>query len=143
MLQSMESQRVEYDLVTQQQQWVTWRLAMILCENNNNNKKNRLASKQVNRRDLLMGGPYKDHGNDKPPPVKSISSVQSLSRVRRFATPWTAACQAFLSIINFWNLLKLMSIESVVPSNHLILCHPFLLPSIYPSIRVFSNESAL
>ena len=57
-------------------------------------------------------------------------------------TPWTAACQASLSITNSWSLLKLMSIESVMPSNHLILCHPLLLlPSIFPSIRVFSNES--
>ena len=71
-------------------------------------------------------------------------SVQSLSRVRLFATPWTAARQASLSITNSWSLLKLMSIESVMPSNHLIFCRPFLLlPSIYPSIRVFSNESAL
>ena len=71
-----------------------------------------------------------------------FSSVQSLSRVRLFATPWTAACQASLSITNFQSLLKLMSIESVMPSNHLILCHPLLLPpSIFPSIEVFSNES--
>ena len=68
-----------------------------------------------------------------------------LSRVQLFATPWTAACQASLSITNFWSLLKLMSIESVMPSNHLILCRHLLLllPSIFPSIRVFSNESAL
>ena len=73
-----------------------------------------------------------------------FSSVQSLSHVQLFVTPWTAAHQASLSITNFWNLLKLMSIESVMPSNHLILCHPFLLlPSIFPSIKVFSNESAL
>ena len=72
------------------------------------------------------------------------SSVQSLSRVQLFATPWTAAHQASLSITNFWNLLKLMSIESVIPSNHLFLCRPLLLPpSIFPSIRVFSNESVL
>ena len=59
-------------------------------------------------------------------------------------TPWTAACQASLSITNSWSLLRLMSIESVMPSNHLILCHPLLfLPSIFPSIRVFSSESAL
>ena len=70
--------------------------------------------------------------------------VQSLSHVQLFMTPWTAAHQASLSIINSWSLLKLMSIESVMPSNHLILCHPlFLLPSIFPSIRVFLNESAL
>ena len=59
------------------------------------------------------------------------------------ATPWTAAHQASLSITNSWSLIKLMSIESVMPSNHLILCCPLLLPSIFPSIRVFSNESAL
>ena len=73
-----------------------------------------------------------------------FSSVQSLSRVQLFMTPWTAARQASLSITNSWSLLKLMSIESVMPSNHLILCHPLLLlPSIFPSIRVFSNESVL
>ena len=72
------------------------------------------------------------------------SSVQSLSRVHLFAIPWTAACQAFLSITNSWSLLKLMSIESVIPFNHLTLCHPcFLSLSIFPSIRVFSNESVL
>ena len=71
-------------------------------------------------------------------------SVQSLSRVRLSATPWTAAHQASLSITNPWGLLKLMSIESTVPSNHLILCRPLLLPSsIFPGIRVFSNESVL
>ena len=71
-------------------------------------------------------------------------SVQSLSRVRLFATPWTAAHQASLSITNSWSLLKLMSIELVMPSNHLILYRPLLLPpSIFPSIRVFSNESVL
>ena len=69
--------------------------------------------------------------------------VKSLTRVQLFATPWTAACQAFLSFNLSWNLLKLMSIESVMLSNHLILCCSlFLLPSISPSIRVFSNESA-
>ena len=72
------------------------------------------------------------------------SSVQSLSRVWLSATPWTAECQASLSITNCRSLPKLMSTESVMPSNHLILCCPFLLlPSIFPSIRVFSNESAL
>ena len=71
-------------------------------------------------------------------------SVQLLSRVRLFATPWIAACQASLSITNSRSLLKLMCTESVMPSNHLILCHPLLLlHSIFPSIRVFSNESAL
>ena len=71
-------------------------------------------------------------------------SVQSLSRIQCFETPWTAARQASLSITNSQKLLKLMSIQSVMPSNHLILCHRvFLLPSIFPSIRVFSSESAL
>ena len=73
-----------------------------------------------------------------------FSSVQSLSHVQLFVTPWTAACQASLSITNFWSLLKLMCIETVMPSNHLIRCCPLLLPlSIFPSIRDFSNESAL
>ena len=73
-----------------------------------------------------------------------FSSVWSLSRIQLFATQWTAARQASLSITNSRSLLKLMSIESVIPSNHLILCHALLLlPSIFPSIKVFSNESAL
>ena len=73
-----------------------------------------------------------------------ISSVQLLSHVRIFATPWTAARQASLSITNSRSLLKLMSIELVIPSSHLLLCYPLLLlPSIFPSIRVFSNESVL
>ena len=68
--------------------------------------------------------------------------VQSLSSVQLFATPWTATHQSSRSITNLWSFLKLTSIESVVPSNHLILCHPLLLlPSICPSIRVFSNDS--
>ena len=75
---------------------------------------------------------------------RQFSSVQSLSHVRLFATPWTAARQASLSITNSWTLLKPMSLELVMPSSHLILCCPLLLlPSIFPSIRVFSNESAL
>ena len=75
---------------------------------------------------------------------KSVGSVQSFSRVRLFATPWTAERQASLSITNSRSSLKPMSIESVMPSNHLILCRPLLfMPSIFPSIRVFSNESAL
>ena len=70
--------------------------------------------------------------------------MKSLSRVQLFVTAWTAARQASLSITNSQNLLKLMSIESVMPSNNLILCHPlFLPPSVFPSIRVFSNESVL
>ena len=72
-----------------------------------------------------------------------MSSVQSLSRVWLFETPWTTARQASLSITNSRSLLKLISIESVMPSNHLILCHPLLPPSIFPTIRVFSNVSAL
>ena len=83
-----------------------------------------------------------------PPPRKlhrsQFSSVQSLGCVQLFATPWTVACQASLSITDSRSLLKLMSIESVMPSNHHILCHPLLLlPSIFPRIRVFSDESAL
>ena len=71
-------------------------------------------------------------------------TFQSLSHVRLFESRWTAACQASLSITGSWSLLKLMSIGSVMPSNHLILCRPLLLPpSIFPSIRVFSNESSL
>ena len=73
-----------------------------------------------------------------------FNSIQSLSRILLFATPWTTACQTSLSITNCWSLPKPMSIESVMPSNHLIFCHPLLLLSpIPPSIRVFSNESAL
>ena len=76
--------------------------------------------------------------------IRQFNSVQSLSRVWLFVTPRTAACQASLSITNSWSLPKPMSIELVIPSNHLILCHPLLLlPSILPSIRVFSNESVL
>ena len=74
----------------------------------------------------------------------SVNSVQLLSPVQLFATPWTVACQASLCITNSQSLLKLMSMKSVMPSNHLILCCPLLLPSsIFPSIRVFSNESVL
>ena len=72
-----------------------------------------------------------------------ISSVQSLSHVQLFVTPWTAAHQASLSITNSPSLLKLMSVEQVMSSNHLTLCHPLLLPPVFPSIRVFSNESVL
>ena len=76
--------------------------------------------------------------------IKYFSSVQSLSRVRLFATPWAATRQTSLSITNSRSLLKLMSIESVMPSSHLILCRPLvLLPTIPPSIRVFSSESTL
>ena len=73
-----------------------------------------------------------------------LSSVQLLSCVPIFVTPWTAACQAYLSITNTWSLLRLTPIMSVIPSNQIILCHSlFLPPSIFPSIRVFSNESVL
>ena len=76
--------------------------------------------------------------------LRNFSPVQSLSRVRLFVTPWTAAHQASLSITNSWSPPKPMFIESVMPSNHLILCRPLLLlPPIFPSIRVFSDESAL
>ena len=77
------------------------------------------------------------------PQLRTIIVVQYLNRARLFVTPWTAAHQASLSFTISQSLFKLMSIESVMPSNHLILCHPLLLPSIFPSIRVFSNESAL
>ena len=72
-----------------------------------------------------------------------FSLIQTLNRVQHFETPWTAVHQASLSLTNSQSLLKLMSIESVMTSNHLILCHLLLLPSIFPSIRVFSNESVL
>ena len=75
--------------------------------------------------------------------IIQFSSIQSLSRVRLFVTPWIAARQASLSITNSQSSLKLMTIESVMTSSHLILCHPLLLPSIFLGIRVFSNESAL
>ena len=76
--------------------------------------------------------------------LESVQSVQSLSCVWLFVTPWTAALRASLSITNSWSLLRLTSLELVMSSNHLILCHPLLLsPSIFPNIRVFSNESAL
>ena len=88
----------------------------------------------VKRSQLLLGF-LADHG--------FINSVQSPSRVWLFETPWTAARQACLSITNSRSLLKLISIELLIPSNHLILYHPLLLPSIFPSIRVFSNESTL
>ena len=85
------------------------------------------------------GGSDQDHCQE-----VQFSSVQSLSHVRLFVTPWIVACQASLSITNTWSLLKLKSIKSVMPSNYLILCHPLLLlPPIPPSIRVFSNESTL
>ena len=69
--------------------------------------------------------------------------VQLLSHVQLFVTPWTAACQEASPSFTIWSLLKLMSIESVMPSNHLVLCRPLLLPSVFPSVREFSNESVL
>ena len=75
--------------------------------------------------------------------IKNLSSVQSLSRIRLFATPWTAVCQASLSITSSQSLLKLVSIKSVMSSSHLILSRPLLLPSVFPSIRIFSKESVL
>ena len=88
-------------------------------------------------------GHYLWNANSWSPSVQ-FGSVQWLSRVRRCATPWTAACQSSLSITNSQSVLKLMSIQLVMPSNHLILCRPLLLPpSIFPSIRIFSSESVL
>ena len=78
-----------------------------------------------------------------PHPASPTVAVQSLRWVSLFVTPWAAACQASLSFTISRSLLKLLSIESVIPSNHLVLCRPLLLPSVFPSIRVFSNESAL
>ena len=97
-----------------------------------------------------MGTYQMDIGTN-PKELLMASPVQSLSSVRLFETPWTAACQVSLSITNSWSLPKLMSIESVIPSNNLILCCPLLLPSIFPnlqssmekSISVFSNEAVL
>ena len=92
---------------------------------------------------------FSENGNEEfrflnLPDSNTISSVQLLSRVWLFATTWTTARLVYLSITNSWSLPKPMYIELVMPSNHLILCHPlFLLPSIFPSIRVFSNKSAL
>ena len=88
--------------------------------------------------------PYFECRQRRIPSFPVFSSVQSLSRVQLFVAPWITAHQASLSITNSWSLLKPMSIESVMPSSHLILCHPLLLlPPIPPSIRVFSNESTL
>ena len=93
---------------------------------------------------LDQSQPATTEGYTQPSGRIHISSVQSLSHVHLFANVWTAARQASLSITNSRSLLSLMSVESVMPSNHLIFCHPLLLlPSIFPSIRVFSNESVL
>ena len=92
----------------------------------------------------MAGGRFNTEPPGKPRNTHQLSSVQSLSHFRLFETPWTAAHQASLSITSSGSLLKLMSIESVMPSNCLSLCRPLLLlPSIFPNIRVFSNESAL
>ena len=98
-------------------------------------------------------GPLQDAEHGEPPLLMltsqrslslTFSSVQLLSHVQLFATPWSAARQASLAITNSWGLFRLMSIVSVTPSNHLILRHLFLLaPSIFPSVRVFANESVL
>ena len=90
---------------------------------------------------ILPGGFLTTESPGKP--NITFSSVQSLSHIRLFVTAWTAAGQASLSVTNYRSLLKLMSIESVMPSNHLILCRLLLQPSIYPSIKVFSNELVL
>ena len=91
-----------------------------------------------------LGKRLHERGNSRCEVLVVVVVVESLSRVQLFVTPWTAACQASLSFITSQSLLKLMSIESMMPSNHLILCHSLLLPpSIFPSIRVFSSESAL
>ena len=91
---------------------------------------------QINVNILTMNSTFKSGS-------VQFSSVQLFSHVPLLATPWTAACQASMSITNSWSLLELMSIDSVMPSNHVILCCPLLLTSVFPSIRVFSNESAL
>ena len=92
---------------------------------------------------FLLQGIFLTQGSSQPRNQTQVSYIY-LSRVRLFATPWSAAHQASLSITNFWSLLKLISIESVMPFNHLFLCHPLLLlPSIFPSIRVFQWVSSL
>ena len=101
---------------------------------------------EIRRQQAIKKENERKRADSKQPNILSaqFSSVQSLSRGRLFVTLWIAAHQASLSITNSQSSLKLTSIESVMPSNHLILCHPLLLlPSIFPSIRVFSNESAL
>ena len=102
--------------------------------------------KDRNGRDLTEAEDIKKRWQEYPEELykRDLRSVQLLSHVRLFANPWTVAHQASLSITNSQSLLKLMSIESVMPCNHLILCRPLLLPpSLFPSIRVFSNESVL
>ena len=100
--------------------------------------------KSKEREDLVSPFLFLDTHLSRRTSLALFVDVQSLSHVPLFATPWTAARQASLSFAISWSLLKFMSIESVMPSNHFILCRPLvLLPSIFPSIRVFSNESAL
>ena len=121
MLQSMGLQRVRHDLATEQQQQVMPVL---------------VAGGKTTKRGSPSG-----LGSKLFSLIQFIVLVQSLSRVQLFVSPRTAACQASLSSTFSWSLLKLMSIESVMPSNHLILCHPLLLlPSVFASIRIFSNE---
>ena len=100
--------------------------------------------KELDRYRLIIHGSWLQSLSERTEYIHQFSSVQSLSSVWLFATQWTAACQASLSITNSQSLLKLISIELVMPSNHLILCCPLLLlPSIFPRIKVFSNESVL
>ena len=127
-----------WDLMPDDQRW-SWY----------NNNRNKVHSKCIELKSSWTPWVYGKISSMKPvPAAKNVgllfSSVQSLSRVRLFVTPWTAARQASLSITNSQTLPKLISIESVMPYNHLILCRPLLLlPSVFPSIRVFSNESVL
>ena len=103
-----------------------------------------IVRRPVKEQTAVYRGPLGLQGQESESAVAQFSSVQSLSRVRLSATPWIAARQASLSITNSWSLLKLMPIESVMPSIHLILCRPLLLlPPIPPSIKVFSSESTL
>ena len=102
-----------------------------------------LHQDEVRNTESIPGNLMERHEHEEPV-TKVFSSVQSLSRVCLFVTPWTAARQASLTIAKSRSSLRLMSIESVMPSNHLILCCPLLLsPSVFPSIWVFSNESAI
>ena len=120
-----------------------WFIPYLLIESHSQQVFSRHWNKAVNKKDhgahILVGNIVSNTSNS-----VQFSSVQLLSHVRLFATPWIAARQASLSITNSWSSLKLMSIFSVMPSSHLILCRPlFLLPPIPPSIRDFSNESTL
>ena len=135
-LQSMGRQRVKQDWVTNTLHFTFFILCVFVILLQNFHK-----IQVDNVRALGESDEYAD--NDSMASCYQFSSVQSLSRVRLFMTPCTTARQASLSITNSQNLLKLMSIEPVMPSNHLIVCHPLLLPPIPPSIRVFSSESTL